>query len=100
MPNKVDEVRFRTERVRLESDSIDVVFNSSGTGSSPSFGDGVGGLVELPETGVMSKARRGMGRRRGDGSVISRENSKTLLPIVLRSASSVRSDSCWQLPEA
>ena len=61
MPKRVEEVRFRTERVRLAS-HLDV--GSRDTESMVSLA-GVGGEEGSVDAGVISNARRGMGRRIG-----------------------------------
>ena len=65
IPNNVDEVRFKAERVRLAlalALALDLSF-------SPDIG-GVGGFEESCETGVKLNGRLGSGRRIGGESVI------------------------------
>ena len=65
MPNKVDEVRFKAERVRLVvplAFALDLSF-------SLDMG-GVGGLEESCDAGVRLKGRLGSGRNSGGESVI------------------------------
>lgn len=68
MPNSVDEVKLRIERVLLN-------FGVPGPECAESIlslvGDGVFGLDEFVDAAVKSKFRRGMGRRTGEESVIS-----------------------------
>ena len=65
IPNNVDEVRFKAERVRLAlalALAMDFSF-------SVDIG-GVGGLEESCDTGVRLKGRLGSGRKSGGESVI------------------------------
>lgn len=65
IPNNVDEVRFRAERVRLAL-VLALALNLS---FSLDIG-GVGGFEESLETGVKLKGRLGSGRRSGGESAI------------------------------
>jgi hypothetical protein len=63
MPNNVEDVRFRMDRVRLGGEvPLSLASSSSGFVFS---GEGVAGSVEGVDAGVISKARRGKGRRIG-----------------------------------
>ena len=74
MPNKVEDVRLRTERVLLGGASFASfggAFSSGVIGLLSSFeGEGVGGLKEFVDRELRSKARCGVGRRSGEESAI------------------------------
>ena len=70
MPNNVDEVKFRIERVLL---NFGVPCPDWGGSALSLVGDGVFGLEEFVDDVVKSKFRRGSGRRTGEVLVISPE---------------------------
>ena len=70
IPNNVDEVRFRTERVLL---GVCLALGLEPDGGEPLGSLDAGGVVgrdEFDDTGVKSKGRRGVGRKIGAGSAI------------------------------
>lgn len=67
MPNRVEEVRFRKERVWSENLTGLPLLSCSGSMNVRDSGEGVGGLLE---DGVKSKFRRGEGRSKEECSVM------------------------------
>ena len=70
IPNNVDEVRFKTERVLLGVCLMLGLEPSGGELLGSLEAGGVVGRDELDDTGVKSKGRRGVGRKSGVGSAM------------------------------